>query len=102
MKPRTSITGPFPGTINVPKCAQDETIDYEAELCVVIGKTGRDISIEDAFEYVLGYTAANDVSPRKLQFQTSQWSFAKGLDNCCPIGNILPESHVEIALPLTD
>lgn len=86
VKPRTSLCGPYPGTINIPRCAQDETIDYEAEICVVIGKTGRDIKEENALEYVLGYTASNDVSARNLQFETPQWSFAKGLDNFSPIG----------------
>lgn len=85
-KPRTALVGPYPTTINVPKCAQDDTSDYEAELCVVIGKAGRDIPEEEALDYVLGYTASNDVSARSLQMATSQWSFSKGLDGSCPIG----------------
>lgn len=85
-KPRTALVGPYPTTVNVPKCAQDETSDYEAELCMVIGKTGRDIPEEDALEYVLGYTASNDVSARSLQMITPHWSFSKGLDGSCPIG----------------
>ena len=52
----------------------------------MIGKTGRDISEEDALDYVLGYTASNDVSARDLQMITPQWSFSKGLDGSCPIG----------------
>ena len=87
-KPRSALIGPYPASINIPKCAQDDTSDYECELCVVIGKTGRDISEEEAFDYVLGYTASNDVSARKLQFATSQWSFSKGLDNSCPLGQL--------------
>lgn len=78
--------GPYPAAINVPKAAQDGTSDYEAELCLVIGKTGKDISEEDALDYVLGYTASNDVSARTLQLLTPQWSFSKGLDSSCPIG----------------
>ncbi|GKZ26579.1 hypothetical protein AbraIFM66951_002822 [Aspergillus brasiliensis] len=88
-KPRTALTGPYPATINIPKCAQDETSDYEAELCFVIGKTGRDIPESEALDYVLGYTASNDVSARGLQFVTSQWGFSKGLDGSCPIGPVL-------------
>ncbi|KAE8154286.1 2-keto-4-pentenoate hydratase [Aspergillus avenaceus] len=88
-KPRTALTGPYPATINVPKCAQDETSDYEAELCVVIGKSGRDIPEDEALDYVLGYTASNDVSARALQLTTTQWSFSKGLDGSCPIGPVL-------------
>lgn len=82
--------GPYPAAINIPVAAQDGTSDYEAELCLVIGKTGRDISEEDALEYVLGYTASNDVSARILQLLTPQWSFSKGLDSSCPIGDFDP------------
>lgn len=85
-KPRTALTGPYPAAINIPKCAQDDTSDYEAELCVVIGRTGKNISEDDALDYVLGYTASNDVSARTLQMLTAQWSFSKGLDGSCPIG----------------
>ncbi|KAJ5113617.1 fumarylacetoacetate hydrolase [Penicillium angulare] len=88
-KPRTALSGPYPAAINIPKCAQDDTSDYEAELCVVIGKTGRDIPEEEALDFVLGYTASNDVSARALQFMTTQWSFSKGLDGSCPIGPVL-------------
>ncbi|KAJ5734892.1 uncharacterized protein N7483_000017 [Penicillium malachiteum] len=84
-KPRSALSGPYPAVINVPKCAQDGTSDYEAELCLVIGKTGRDIPEEKALEHVLGYTASNDVSARGLQRANAQWSFSKGLDGSCPI-----------------
>lgn len=86
IKPRTALAGPYPSTLNLPKCAQDETIDNEAELCVVIGKTGTDFARESALDFVLAYTGSNDVSARTMQFATSQWPFAKGLDNSCPIG----------------
>lgn len=85
-KPRTALAGPYPAAINIPKCAQDDTSDYEAELCLVIGKSGRDIPEEEALDYVLGYTASNDVSARTMQMITAQWSFSKGLDGSCPIG----------------
>ncbi len=85
-KPRTALANPYPAVINIPKCAQDGTSDYEGELCAVIGRTGRDISEEDALDYVLGYTASNDVSARTLQLLTGQWSFSKGLDGSCPLG----------------
>ncbi|OJJ79095.1 fumarylacetoacetate hydrolase family protein [Aspergillus glaucus CBS 516.65] len=88
-KPRTALSGPYPAAVNVPKCAQDGTSDYEAELCLIIGKSGRDISEADALDYVLGYTASNDVSARTLQLLTTQWSFSKGLDGSCPIGPVL-------------
>lgn len=72
--------------MTIPKVAQDGTSDYEGELCAVIGRTGRDITEEEALDYVLGYTASNDVSARKLQLLTAQWCFAKGLDGSCPLG----------------
>ncbi|KAJ5783015.1 2-keto-4-pentenoate hydratase [Penicillium paradoxum] len=93
-KPRTALIGPYPAAINVPKCAQDGTSDYEAELCLVIGKTGRDIPEEEALDYVLGYTASNDVSARTMQLMTTQWCFSKGLDGSCPIGPVLVSSSV--------
>ena len=85
-KPRTALSDPYPSAITIPACAQDKTSDYEAELCVVIGKTGRDIPEEQAEDYILGYTASNDVSARTFQLATTQWSFSKGLDGSCPIG----------------
>ena len=88
-KPRTALADPFPSAITIPRCAQDDTSDYEAELCVVIGKTGRDISESEALDYVLGYTASNDVSARTMQMLTTQWSFSKGLDGSCPLGPVL-------------
>jgi 2-keto-4-pentenoate hydratase/2-oxohepta-3-ene-1,7-dioic acid hydratase in catechol pathway len=93
-KPRSALIGPYPATVNIPKCAQDGTSDYESELCLVIGKTGRDISEQDALDYVLGYTASNDISARTLQLITNQWSFSKGLDSSCPIGPVLVASSV--------
>jgi 2-keto-4-pentenoate hydratase/2-oxohepta-3-ene-1,7-dioic acid hydratase in catechol pathway len=79
IKPRTSLNGPHPAKINVPKLAQDDTSDYEAELSVVLSKSGRDIPEAEAFDYVLGYTSSNDVSARTQQFKNSQWSFSKGI-----------------------
>ncbi|EAW15392.1 fumarylacetoacetate hydrolase family protein [Aspergillus fischeri NRRL 181] len=89
IKPRTAITGPFPAVINIPKIAQDGTSDYEAELAVVLSKTGRDIPKSEAMDYVLGYTCSNDVSARAQQFKNSQWCFSKGLDGSCPLGPAL-------------
>ena len=85
IKPRTALGGPYPQKISVPKLAQDGSSDYEAELTVVIGKTGRNIPKEKALEYVLGYTCGNDVSARTEQMKNSQWSFSKG--------EIAPLSH---------
>ncbi|KAK5938475.1 hypothetical protein PMZ80_009446 [Knufia obscura] len=92
-KPRTALGHPFPAVIPIPKVAQDGTSDYEAELCLVIKKTGKDIPEEQALDYVLGYTCSNDVSARTAQMMTSQWCFSKGLDGSCPIGPVLVKSE---------
>lgn len=99
-KPRTTIAGPYPAVTPIPKCAQDGTSDYEAELCFVMKKSGRNIPAVRALDYVLGYTCSNDVSARSLQMATSQWSYSKGLDGSCPIGK--PEPGGKIAFKLTE
>lgn len=86
-KPRTSLGDPYPAPVSIPRLSQpDAASDYEAELCVVIGKPGRNIPREKALEHVAGYTASNDISSRTLQMASQQWSFSKGLDGACPIG----------------
>jgi 2-keto-4-pentenoate hydratase/2-oxohepta-3-ene-1,7-dioic acid hydratase in catechol pathway len=64
-------------------------VDYEAELAVVIAKTCRNVSTDQALDYVLGYTAANDVSARDRQMSDGQWTRAKGMDTFCPVGPYL-------------
>ena len=61
-------------------------VDYEAELAVVIGKGGRDIAPERAFDHVFGYTIVNDVTARDRQRNHKQWFLGKGLDTFCPMG----------------
>ncbi|HIC88926.1 MAG TPA: FAA hydrolase family protein [Anaerolineae bacterium] len=61
-------------------------VDFEAELAVVIGREARHISAADAMNYVFGYTCANDVSARDLQFGDRQWVRGKSLDSFCPLG----------------
>lgn len=78
IKPRTALNGPYPAKINIPKIAQDDSADYEAELAVIISQDGRDIPESEAHKYVLGYTASNDVSARNQQLKNSQWCFGKG------------------------
>ncbi len=66
--------------------AVSTAIDYEAELAVVIGKGGRGIRREDAFDHVWGYTIINDVTARDLQGRYSQWLVGKSQDTFCPMG----------------
>jgi 2-keto-4-pentenoate hydratase/2-oxohepta-3-ene-1,7-dioic acid hydratase in catechol pathway len=62
------------------------TIDYEAELAVVIGRVCKDVPKERVNEVIFGYTLANDVTCRELQKSDGQWARAKGFDTFCPIG----------------
>jgi 2-keto-4-pentenoate hydratase/2-oxohepta-3-ene-1,7-dioic acid hydratase in catechol pathway len=66
-------------------------VDYEGELAVVIGKKCRNVSRDEALEFVLGYTCANDVSARDWQIEWggSQWCRAKSFDTFCPLGPYL-------------
>lgn len=61
-------------------------VDYEAELALIIGKPGRDIAPEKAFEHIWGYTIVNDVTARDRQKNHKQWFLGKTLDTFCPMG----------------
>lgn len=63
-----------------------QMVDWEGELCVVIGKTAQRISEAEAYDHIFGYTIANDVSARDLQDNDKQWTRAKGHDTFCPLG----------------
>lgn len=97
MKPQSSVIGPD-ATIEIAN-PENET-HYEAELVVVIGKKARDVSEEAALDYVLGYTAGNDVSDRKIQYASGQWVQGKGYDTYCPLGPCieteLDPGHVQV------
>lgn len=72
----------------------DDCADYESELAVVIGKTCKNVSKEEALDYVLGYTASNDISSRVSQLNQSQWSYSKGYDGACPVGPTLVSANI--------
>ena len=61
-------------------------VDFEAELAVIIGKTARNCPEEHALDMVFGYTCANDVSARDIQFTNAQLVCGKSLDTFCPLG----------------
>mgnify|MGYP003679612754 CR=1 FL=1 len=65
---------------------QDGTLDYEGELTIVIGKEGRGIRPEDAFDHIYGYTIINDVTARATQQRHKQWFLGKSFDTFCPMG----------------
>ncbi|XVQ15889.1 fumarylacetoacetate hydrolase family protein [Spirillospora sp. CA-255316] len=83
-KATTSVTGP--GTAIDPHTGVTAELDYEGELGVIIGRGGRGISRERAFDHVWGYTIVNDVTARDLQRDHRQWLLGKSLDTHCPMG----------------
>ncbi|HEX8942673.1 MAG TPA: fumarylacetoacetate hydrolase family protein [Gemmatimonadaceae bacterium] len=66
-----------------------EKIDYEAELAVVIGRVAKHVSADRAYDYVLGYTAFNDVTARDFQFGDGQWQRGKSCDTFAPMGQTI-------------
>ena len=83
LKPATSVVGPGAAVVIPP---DSEEVHHEAELAVVVGRVARRVAAEDAAAYILGYTAANDVTARDLQRRDGQWGRAKGFDTFCPLG----------------
>lgn len=79
-----AIIGPGDG-IPYPEGVSD-SVDYEAELAIIIGRQGRAIAREDALAHVFGYTIINDVTARDLQHKHEQWFLGKSLDGFCPMG----------------
>ncbi|RFU68061.1 FAA hydrolase family protein [Peribacillus saganii] len=69
-------------------------LDYEGELAVVIGRTGRGIQKEDALDYIFGYTILNDVTARDMQARHKQFFLGKSLDGTCPIGPYIVEKSL--------
>jgi 2-keto-4-pentenoate hydratase/2-oxohepta-3-ene-1,7-dioic acid hydratase in catechol pathway len=83
LKPATSVIGPEADVV-YPSISNE--VHHEAELAAVIGRVARHIKAEDASAYIIGYTAANDVTARDLQRKDGQWARAKGFDTFCPLG----------------
>ncbi|HSQ22643.1 MAG TPA: fumarylacetoacetate hydrolase family protein [Coriobacteriia bacterium] len=83
LKPPTSVIGQG-AEIRIPDGL--ESVDYEAELAVVIGRRAHAVSPAEAESRVLGYLCANDVTSRVLQRKDGQWTRAKGFDTFCPLG----------------
>lgn len=63
-----------------------ESVDYEAELGVIIGRPTKDVSADDALDGVWGYTVVNDITARDIQFAEAQWSRCKSFDGFTPVG----------------
>jgi 2-keto-4-pentenoate hydratase/2-oxohepta-3-ene-1,7-dioic acid hydratase in catechol pathway len=80
----SSVTGP--GTTVSLHGHITSSVDYEAELAVIIGTGGRDIAKADAYRHIFGYTNVNDVTARDRQRNHKQWFLGKALDGFCPMG----------------
>ncbi|KIX97185.1 uncharacterized protein Z520_07299 [Fonsecaea multimorphosa CBS 102226] len=76
----------------IPKIAQDDQADYEIELAVIMGKDALNVTAEEAYDYVVGYTVSNDMSTRSWQLDPAlagaqpQMSFSKSFDGFLPLG----------------
>ena len=79
------VVGPT-DEVHLPGAAISDQIDYEAELAVVIGKGGKNITQADAMSHVYGYTIVNDVTARDVQMRHQQWDMGKSFDTFCPMG----------------
>jgi len=85
LKAATSACG-HGESIVLPAMAPGE-VDYEAELAIVIGRRAKNVAVEDARRFVLGYTCANDVSARDCQLRyDTQWARGKSFDTFSPLG----------------
>lgn len=83
LKPPSSVIGPGDAIVYP---ASSSEVHHEAELAVVIGKRARNVAVDKAYEHILGYTCANDVTARDLQRRDGQWGRAKSFDTFCPLG----------------
>ena len=90
MKATTTVQNPGDPII-LPRHLRSDEVDYECELAVVIGRRCKNVKREDALDYVLGYTCANDVSARDWQIKWggSQWCRGKTFDTFAPLGPCL-------------
>ena len=79
----TAVIAPGEPVVIPPSSSQ---VDYEAELAVVIGRRCKNVSADQALDYVLGYTCFNDVSARDFQFADGQWQRGKSCDTFAPMG----------------
>ena len=102
LKATTSLTNPGDPIILPPD--YPDRIDYESELAIVISKGAKNVSEQEAPGVILGYTIANDVSNRAVQFKDGQWARGKSYDTFCPLGpwivDDLDGDHLDISCRL--
>ncbi|MGE4283344.1 MAG: fumarylacetoacetate hydrolase family protein [Clostridia bacterium] len=101
IKPATCVINPYEKIILPPT---SERVDYEAEIAAVIKKTAKNVTVEEANQYILGYTCFNDVTARDLQKKDVQWTRAKSFDTFGPVGPWITDeidpNNVDIKLVL--
>jgi 2-keto-4-pentenoate hydratase/2-oxohepta-3-ene-1,7-dioic acid hydratase in catechol pathway len=101
LKPSSALNHPG-GNIEYPSICKN--LHYEAELAVVIKKEAKNIKAQDAAEYIFGYTCANDVTARDIQFADGQWTRGKSFDTFLPLGpcieTAIDADHININLYL--
>lgn len=93
IKPSSSLIGPNEKIVNPP---ESEQVDYEAELGVVIGRDCRNVSAEEAEDFIFGYTIVNDITARDLQEYDSQWTRSKSYDTFCPLGPVIDNEFTPV------
>lgn len=76
------------GEVPIPTHLSEE-VDYEGELGVIIGRAAKDVPVEEALDYVFGYTVINDITARNIQFIEPQWSRCKSFDGFTPVGPVV-------------
>ena len=77
------------GSVELPAKEVSKHVEHEAELAVVIGRSARRVKAKDAFDYILGFTCADDVSARDVQRADPQLTRGKGFDTFCPLGMMI-------------
>jgi 2-keto-4-pentenoate hydratase/2-oxohepta-3-ene-1,7-dioic acid hydratase in catechol pathway len=83
IKPSTTVIGPEDVVVYPPETGK---LEYEAELAIIIKKETYQVSEENVHEHILGYTCANDVTARDIQFGDGQWTRGKSFNTFCPLG----------------
>lgn len=103
LKPSSALNHPG-GNIEYPSISQD--VHYEAELAIVIKKLAKKVKAEEAKDYIIGYTCANDVTARDIQKMDGQWTRGKSFDTFLPLGPCIETeidaSNINIKLYLND
>lgn len=83
MKPSTSVIGHLDAIVAP---GHSKRLDYEGELAIVIAKRAKNVSVDEAGDFIFGYACANDFTARDLQLGDKQWTRGKSFDTFCPIG----------------